>query len=123
MRRASALLLMLLALTGCAAQRRPYGELTPPPTTRSIVAVEVTNPYDRSIDVFYSTQFLGTLGPRAHRRYPVPPATERLPIYARWNGQARDQQFNISNGRMTRYVYDDADAGSGGRRCAETVCS
>ena len=108
MRRSSALLLMLLALPGCASQRRPYGELTPPPTVRTIVAVEVTNTFGRSIDVYYSTQFLGTLAPSAHKSYPVPPSTERTPIYARWTGGS-ERSFNISNDRMVRYVYDESE--------------
>jgi hypothetical protein len=108
MRRSSALLLTLLALTGCASQHRPVGELAVAPAPRTIIAVDVTNPYSRTLDVFYGSVFLGTLAPSAHARYPVPPGTERMPIYGRWNGQARDLQFNISNARTVRYVYEDA---------------
>jgi hypothetical protein len=111
MRRSSALLLTLLALTGCASQRRPYGELTVAPTARTIVGVEVTNTFGRTIDVFYSSQFLGTLAPFAHKTFPLEPTTAALPLYARGSGQARDQQFNISRGRMVRYVYDDPAPG------------
>ena len=119
MRRPSALLLMLLALAGCASQRRPYGELTVPPTPRTIVAVEVTNPYRRSIDVYYSTELLGMLEPYAHRRYSVAPTTVRAPIYVQWTGFT-GQRFNLSRSQSVRYVYEDP--APEGRRCAETVC-
>jgi hypothetical protein len=115
-------LLALLALAGCASQRRPSGELTVAPAARSIVGVEVTNPFDRSIDVFYSTQFLGTLAPYGHASYPVAPTTVRAPIYARWSGGAA-RGFNLSRSERVRYVYEDAGSPSGGaRRCTETVC-
>ena len=107
MRSSSALLLAFLALTGCASQHRPYGELTTAPVPRTIIGVEVTNTYGRSIEVFYSTQYLGTLAPSEHKRWPVPPSTERTPIYARMRGYAPDQRFNISSGRTVRYVYED----------------
>jgi len=107
MRRSSALLLTLLALTGCASQHRPSGELAVSPTPRSIVRVDVTNTFGRSIDVYYSTQFLGTLAPNAHGSYTVAPATARLPLYAQWSGDP-NHRFNISRGRGVRYVYEDA---------------
>jgi hypothetical protein len=117
------LLLTLLALTGCASQRQPYGKLTVPPTQPSIIGVEVTNPFDRSIDVFYSTQLLGTLAPYAHGSYPVAPTTARAPIYARWTGRAT-RAFNLSRSQAVRYVYEDAGdiRSRGARRCTETVC-
>ncbi|MEA2462709.1 MAG: hypothetical protein QOJ98_456 [Acidobacteriota bacterium] len=106
MRWSSALLLTLLALTGCASQPRASGELAVSPAPRSIVAVEVTNTFGRSIDVYYSTQLLGTLAPNAHASYPVAPTAARLPIYARWSGES-NRSFNISRGRGVRYVYED----------------
>ena len=105
MRRSSALLLTLLAVTGCASQRRPSGELTVVPAPRTVVGVEVTNTFDRGIDVYYSTQFLGTLAPHAHRRYSVPPALEPFPVYARMSGYSN--QINITSGLTVRYVYED----------------
>jgi hypothetical protein len=107
MRSSSALLLTLLALSGCAAQHRPAGELTTAPAPRTIVRVEVTNIFDRAIEVYSGMEFLGTLGPNAHGSYPVEPTTERPPLYARWIGQQHDQQFDIASSRMVRYVYDD----------------
>ncbi|MFL5383421.1 MAG: hypothetical protein ACJ8GN_12960 [Longimicrobiaceae bacterium] len=123
MRRSSALLLALLASAGCY-QRGPQGELAAPEPARVVVGVEVTNPYGRSIDVYYSTQFLGTLGPYAHGNYTVAPATARLPIYARWSGQD-SQRFNLSRSESVRYVYEDSgpDGRLGGRRCTERACS
>jgi hypothetical protein len=123
MRRSSVLLLTLVVLTGCASQPRPYGALTSPPAQPSIIGVEVTNPFDRSIDVFYSTQLLGTLAPYAHGSYPVAPTTSRAPIYARLSGRAT-RGVNLSRSLKVRYVYEDpADPRSrGARRCTETVC-
>jgi hypothetical protein len=106
MRRSSALLLTLLALTGCASQHRPAGELAVAQTPRSIVRVDVTNTFGRSIDVYYSTQFLGTLAPSAHGSYPVNPTTARLPLYAQWSGDP-NHRFNISRSQAVRYVYED----------------
>ena len=123
MRRSSALLLALLALTGCY-QRRPQGKLAAPQPARTIVGVEVTNPYGRSIDLYYGTQFLGVLPPYASGRYSVAPGTVRRPVYARWTG--RDTQtYNLSRGEKVRYVYDDhgRDSRMGGRRCNETGCT
>ncbi|HKP74620.1 MAG TPA: hypothetical protein VJT67_03710 [Longimicrobiaceae bacterium] len=107
MRRSSAVLLAGLALAGCAAQHpRADGGMVSP-AKQTIIGVEVTNTFSRSIDVYYSTQFLGTLAPGAHGSYTVPPAPARLPIYARWTGGS-EQSFNISNGAGTvRYVYGE----------------
>jgi hypothetical protein len=105
MRRSSALLLTLLALAGCASQPGPSGELAVRPAPRSIVGIEVTNTFGRSIDVYYSTQLLGTLAPSAHASYPVAPTAARLPIYARWSGESI-RSFNISSGQGVRYVYE-----------------
>lgn len=113
MRCSSALLLVLLAASECASQRRPNGELATAPAPRTIVRVEVTNIFDRAIEVYSGIEYLGTLGPNAHGSYPLPPTTERPPLYARWIGRQHDQQFNIANSRMVRYVYDAA--ASGGR--------
>jgi hypothetical protein len=99
-------LLALLAVTGCTAQHRPGGELAVSPAPREIIAVEVTNTFDRSVDVYYSSQFLGTLAPAAHARYPVAPTTARMPLYARF-GNDIQRTFNISNGQMVGYVYGD----------------
>jgi len=107
MRSSSALLLVLLAASGCASQHRPVGELATAPAPRTIVRVEVTNIFDRAIEVYSGMEYLGTLGPNAHGSYPVEPTTERPPLYARWIGQQHDQQFNIASSRMVRYVYDD----------------
>ena len=106
MRRSSALLLALLALTGCAAQHRPSGELAVSPAPRTIVGVEVTNTFGRSIDVYYITQFLGTLAPGAHGRYAVTATTERAPLYAQWSGDP-NHKFNITRSQSIRYVYED----------------
>jgi hypothetical protein len=107
MQRNSALLLALLATAGCASQHRPYGELTVAPAPRTIVGVDVTNTFDRSIDVYYSTQFLGTLAPFAHKSFTVPPTTGgELPIYAQWTGSSQ-RQMNISGTQSVRYVYQD----------------
>ena len=90
MRRSAAVLLALLTLAGCAAQppRADGGMVSPAAAKRSIIGVEVTNTFSRSIDVYYSTQFLGTLAPSAHGSYTVPPTEGRTPIYARWTGDA-----------------------------------
>ena len=123
MRRSSALLLMLLALTGCY-QRKQYGELAARPAPRTIVAVEVTNPYGRGIDLYYGTQFLGVLPAYASGRYSVAPSTTRSPVYGRWTGRDT-RRVNLSTGETVRYVYEDLgpDARPGGRRCTETVCT
>jgi hypothetical protein len=83
-----------------------------PAAARTIVRVEVTNTLGRSIDVFYSTQYLGTLAPNALGSYSVAPTTERIPLYARWVGELPDQQFNISHNMMVRYVYEDPSVAS-----------
>ena len=106
MRRTSALLLTLLALTGCAAQHRPAGELAVAPAPRAIVGVDVTNTFGRGIDVYYGTQFLGTLAPGSHGNYSVASTTARLPLYAQWSGDP-DRRFNITRSQAVRYVYDD----------------
>jgi hypothetical protein len=106
MRRSSALLLTLLALTGCVSQHRPSGELAVSPAPRTIVGVDVTNTFGRSIDVYYGTQFLGTLAPNAHGNYPVASTTARLPLYAQWSGDP-NHKFNISRSQAVRYVYED----------------
>jgi len=106
MRRSPALLVTLLALTGCASQHRPSGELAVTPAPRTIVGVEVTNTFGRTIDVYYGTQVLGTLAPSAHASYPVAPTTERAPLYAQWSGDP-NHRFNISRSQAIRYVYED----------------
>jgi hypothetical protein len=123
MRPSSLFLLAFLALPGCASQRQSHGEPPVAPTTGSIVAVEVTNPFDRTIDIFYSTQFLGTLAPRAHGSYPVAPTTTRAPIYARWSGR-ETQRVNLSRSPSVRYVYEDRGdvRSAGARRCTATAC-
>lgn len=115
MRRSSALLLTLLALAGCASNGTQAGRLGGPSATatdRTIVRVEVTNIFDRTIDVFTGTEFLGTLAPHAHASYPLAPASQRPRLYARWVGEQRDQQFNISNSRLVHYVYESQTAAS-----------
>ena len=111
MRRASGILLTVLALAGCAGRQSAARETASPgPDKRSIVALEVTNPFDRSIDVYFSTQFLGTLAPHAHGSYPLPPeTTAAAPIYARFRDQP-DRSYNISRGPTVRFVYADAAA-------------
>ena len=106
MRSSSAMLLTLLAVTGCAAQHPPAGELTVAQAPRSVIGVEVTNTFGRSIDVYRSTEYLGTLAPYAHARYSIAPTTAHLVLYAQWTGEP-NRHFNISGGRMVRYVYED----------------
>jgi hypothetical protein len=112
MRRASGILLTVLALAGCAGQQSGARETASPgPDKRSIVGVEVTNTFDRSIDVYYGTQFLGTLAPHAHGSYPLAPETTAAgPIYARFTREP-DRSYNISRGGTVRYVYANASAG------------
>lgn len=112
MRRASGILLTILALAGCAGQQSAGREAaSPAPDKRSIVGLEVTNPFAQPIDVYYSTQFLGSLAPHSHGSYTLPPEiTAAAPIYARLRNQP-DRSYNISRGPTVRYVYADASSG------------
>jgi hypothetical protein len=115
MRRSSATLLMLLALAGCAAHRPRSESATASPaatTKRAIVRVDVTNTFGRSIDVYYSSTFLGSLGPYGHGSYTVPPTTRRVPVYARWSRQPH-RSFNISRSHGVHYVYGNAEPPDG----------
>ena len=111
--RRSVLLLALLATSACASQARPSGQLATAPAPRTIVRVEVTNIFDRTIDVFTGTEFLGTLAPHAHASYPLAPSTQRPHLYARWAAVQREPpQFNISTSRLVNYVYASPTAAS-----------
>lgn len=110
MRRTLAMALTLLALTGCAAQHRPVGELAVKPEPRTIVRIEVTNDLGQSIDLYTSAGFLGTVAAGAHASYEVPPTTERFPIYAQWTHNKLFERFNISNSRLVHFVYDEPPA-------------
>ena len=114
MRRSTTALLALLALAGCTAHRPQAGELAPAPTVakRAIVRVDVTNTFGRPIDVYYSSTYLGSLGPYGHGSYTVPPTTRRVPLYARWSGDPQ-RSFNISQSHGVHYVYSNVEPADG----------
>jgi hypothetical protein len=114
MRRSTATLLALLALAGCTSHRPQAGDLASSPTApkRAVVRVDVTNTFGRSIDVYYSATYLGSVGPYGHASYPIPPATGRMPVYATWSGNPQ-RSFNLSQWHGVRYVYGNVEPSDG----------
>ena len=109
MLRSTVAVLALLALAGCAPRGTRAGDLAPSAVAakRAIVRIDVTNTFGRTIDVYYSSTYLGSLGPYGHGSYTVPPTTYRVPVYASWSGNPQ-RTFNISRANGVRYIHGDA---------------
>lgn len=107
--RRSTTLLALLALAGCAPRATQAGDPASSAVVakRSIVRIDVTNTSGRTIDVYCSSTYLGSLGPYGHGSYTVPPTSYRVPVYASWSGNPQ-RTFNISRANGVRYVLGDA---------------